>query len=74
MTRGPNHFRQADVARAIAAAKSAGLPIARIEIDPLTGKIVVIVGEPSKGEPAVEPSTGPEILAPVQRMRKQRNR
>jgi hypothetical protein len=40
-------FRQADVVRAIRAAKAAGVDIRRIEIDP-NGKIVIIVGN---GEP-----------------------
>jgi hypothetical protein len=35
-------FTQADISRAIKAAKSAGLKIARFEIEPTTGKIVVI--------------------------------
>lgn len=44
MSRVPANFRQKDVTRAIKAAKSAGLPIARVEVDPVTAKISVIVG------------------------------
>jgi hypothetical protein len=40
------NFRQADVQRAIRAAKATGLPVARVEVDPKTAKITVIVGEP----------------------------
>lgn len=40
-------FRQADIKRAAAGAIGAGLPIAKIEIDP-TGKIVIIPGIPDK--------------------------
>jgi hypothetical protein len=40
--RGRNRFRAAEVARAIRAAKAAGGE--RIEIDPETGKISVIIG------------------------------
>lgn len=41
-------FRQADVTRALRAARDAGLIISSYEIDPVTGKIVVITGA---GEP-----------------------
>jgi hypothetical protein len=43
--RSPSNFRQLDVARAIKAAKGAGLDIVRIEVDPKTAKIVVVVKE-----------------------------
>jgi hypothetical protein len=42
-----NRFREAEAARAIRAAKSAGAE--RVEIDPTTGKISVILAKP--GEP-----------------------
>jgi excisionase family DNA binding protein len=45
MARRPSNFRQQDVTRAINAAKRAGLSIVRIEIDPKTAKITVIIGE-----------------------------
>lgn len=50
MSRAPSNFRQQDVTRAINAAKASGLPIARIEIDAKTAKIVVIVGDPKTTE------------------------
>lgn len=40
-------FKQADVKRAASGVEAAGLPVARVEIDP-NGKIVVIVGQPSQ--------------------------
>jgi len=41
MSRGPQTFRQRDVAAAIRAAKAAGLEVARVEID-RAGKIVLV--------------------------------
>jgi hypothetical protein len=35
-------LRQADLQRALRAAKSAGIDIERVEVDPLSGKIVII--------------------------------
>ena len=45
MSRGPCTFRQRDVARAIRAVQSAGLNVARVNIDLVTGKITVEAGE-----------------------------
>ena len=41
-------FREADVKRAAAGVMRAGVPIARVEIDP-DGKIVIIAGQPQEG-------------------------
>lgn len=46
-------FRQRDVTVAARAVRKAGIDVGRIEIDPATGKIVVIVGKPAE---AVESS------------------
>ena len=45
-------FRQEDVKRAVAGAKSAGMRVTRVEID-ISGKIVVLdqQGAPAIGEP-----------------------
>jgi hypothetical protein len=42
--RTPNRFRERELARAVRAATSAGAK--RVEIDPGTGRISVIIGEP----------------------------
>jgi hypothetical protein len=39
-------FKRRDVARAIKSAKDAGLPIDRVEVDPVTRKITVIIAKP----------------------------
>ena len=43
----PARFRQSDMKRAAAGVMAAGLPIAKIEIDP-NGKIVIIPGLPTQ--------------------------
>jgi hypothetical protein len=40
--RAPSAFRQMDVSRAIRAARSAGLEVLRVEVDPRTSRIVVV--------------------------------
>ena len=51
MSRGPCTFKQRDLTAAVKAMIAAGCEVERAEIDPATGKIVVVVG---KEEPAVE--------------------
>lgn len=51
MSRGPQKFRQADIAKALKAAKAAGVGVRRIEINP-DGKIIVVAG---KMEPGTDP-------------------
>lgn len=43
--RTASHFKKIDVTRAIQAARAAGVEIARVEIDPKTGMIVVVAGK-----------------------------
>jgi hypothetical protein len=47
--RTPSRFRERELARAVRAGKSAGA--SRVEIDPTTGKITVIIGD---AEPATK--------------------
>jgi hypothetical protein len=48
-----NRFRERELARAVRAAKSAGGT--RVEIDPGTGRISVIIGEHAESEPSDTP-------------------
>jgi hypothetical protein len=48
--RGRGAFRQRDVIRALKAARAAGMSVTRFEIDPITGKIVVIMSSPENVE------------------------
>jgi len=49
----PARFTQADLKRAASGIIAAGLPIARVEIDP-NGKIVIIPGQPASRKEANE--------------------
>jgi hypothetical protein len=51
MSRGPATFKQTDLSRALKAATTAGVKVARIEID-RAGKIVLVTGEAKPGEVA----------------------
>lgn len=51
MSRRKPLITQADVSRAVKGAQSAGLKVQRVEIDPATGKIVVVSGGDAPTEP-----------------------
>jgi hypothetical protein len=63
MARAPSNFRQQDVTRAINAAKRAGLDIVRIEVDPKTARIIVIIAE-RENKPDENEWTG-ATMAPI---------
>jgi hypothetical protein len=44
--RSRSTFRQGDVTRAVRAVAAAGVPIARVDVDPQTGTIRVVIGTP----------------------------
>jgi hypothetical protein len=50
MSRGPCTFRQTDVARALRAARAAGLVVDKVEID-RAGKIVIVAAKGDIGFP-----------------------
>lgn len=49
-------FTQADVTRAYRGAVYAGMAVSRMEICPVTGRIVVVAGMPSAIDPKTEPN------------------
>lgn len=58
MPRAPAHFREADVVRLIRAAERAGMQVGRVEVDPKTGRIVVLR---AGGEPADDGALDAEL-------------
>ena len=48
LARGPCTFRKRDLTTAIKAVVAAGCEVLRAEIEPATGKIVVVTGRPSE--------------------------
>jgi hypothetical protein len=53
--RTPSNFRQGDVARAIKAAKIAGLDIVRVEVDPKTARITLVTKDDGESELKINP-------------------
>jgi hypothetical protein len=43
MTRTPATFRKADLRRAVEAVVAAGQTVARVEVDPTNGRIIVVI-------------------------------
>ena len=69
--RAPSNFRQQDVARAIKAAKGSGLDIARVEVDPKTSKIVLVVkGDDTDTKIEVNPFDDAPLPEPERQKRK----
>ena len=69
--RAPSNFRQQDVARAIKAAKGSGLNIARVEVDPKTSKIVLVVkDDDTDTKIEVNPFDEAPLPEPVRQKRK----
>ena len=51
----PKTFRQSDLKRALSAAKSAGLEVKHVEIDPTTGRIIITTTAGSSTQPSSTP-------------------
>ena len=69
--RAPSNFRQQDVARAVRAVKGSGLDIARVEVDPKTSKIVLVVkGDDTDTKIEVNPFDEAPLPEPVRQKRK----
>jgi hypothetical protein len=54
MSRGPVTFKQRDVTAALKAAKAAGLEVAKVEVDPITGRIVITTNAGGDKEPTTD--------------------
>jgi hypothetical protein len=50
--RSTNRFNERELARALRAATKSGTPIDRVDVDPATGRISVIIARPADGESA----------------------
>jgi hypothetical protein len=50
--RGPSKVKQTEMTKAVKATLAAGLPVRGIDVDPATGKITVMVGEPVEAKRA----------------------
>jgi hypothetical protein len=68
--RAPSNFRQQDVARAIKAAKGSGLDIVRVEVDPKSAKITLVVKNDDNTESKVNPFDSAPVPEPTRRGRK----
>jgi hypothetical protein len=68
--RAPSNFRQQDVARAIKAAKGSGLDIVRVEVDPKSAKITLVVKNDDNTESKVNPFDSAPVPEPTRGRRK----
>ncbi len=60
MSRSPSTFRQADLTRAIKAARNAGVEVARAEIAK-DGKIIIVIGETGGASADIELTPDDEL-------------
>jgi ribosomal protein S1 len=72
--RAPSNFRQQDVARAIKAAKGSGLDIVRVEVDPKTAKITLVVknDDNTESKSDVNPFDSAPVPEPTRQTRKKK--
>jgi hypothetical protein len=57
MVNRPTTFRQTDLKRALRAAKAAGLEVSQLELDPVTGRIIITT--------TTETGTGTQTSTPL---------
>ena len=60
MSRRPATFKQADLQRALRAARAAGVEVERVEIDAATGRIIIVI---ARGTDAVNGNALDDWLA-----------
>jgi len=70
--RRPSNFRQQDVSRVIKAAKNSGLDIARVEVDPHTAKITMVMKDSTVTETNINPFDDAPVPETPTRRRKSR--
>ena len=70
MSRAPSNFRQQDVARAIKAAKKSGLDIVRVEVDPKTARITLVVKNDDETEMKINPFDSAPTTWPTPKRKK----
>ena len=68
--RAPSSFKQQDVARAVRAVKGSGLAIARVEVDPKTARITLVMKDCIETEPDPNPFDDAPVQDPALRRRK----
>jgi hypothetical protein len=70
--RAPSAFRQRDITRLIRAAKASGLDVTKVEADPQTSRIVLVVKNDDASESKINPFDTAPVKDPVARTRKPR--
>ena len=66
MPKGPQTFKGRDLTRAIRATLAAGVSVMRAEIEPRTGKIIVVLADPKNQVEQIAAGGNPwdEVLKP----------
>lgn len=73
--RRPSAFRQSDISRAIAAAQSRGLVVSRVEVDPVTAKITMMMKDDTVTTETLNPfDVAPVTEDPVPRQRRRKSK
>ena len=62
MSNKPHVYKDRDIKRIVKAVRASGERVARVEVDPRTGKIAIITGKPEAN--AEEPSATSHLVSP----------